>query len=29
MFVGCLHESDVMAAYNRALVQHRREERGE
>ena len=28
-FAGCLHESDVMAAYNRALVQHRREERGE
>ena len=28
-FAGCLHENDVMAAYNRALVQHRREERGE
>jgi chloride channel protein, CIC family len=28
-FAGCLHERDVMAAYNRALVQHRREERGE
>ena len=26
VFVGCAHESDVMRAYNRALVAHRREE---
>ncbi|MDH5798729.1 MAG: CBS domain-containing protein, partial [Paracoccaceae bacterium] len=28
-FVGCVHERDVMAAYNRALLETRREERGE
>ena len=27
--VGCLHERDVMAAFNRALVERRREERGD
>lgn len=28
-FLGCVHERDVMNAYNKALVQSRREERGE
>jgi len=28
-FVGCVHERDVMAAYNRALLESRREERGD
>ena len=27
-FLGCIHERDVMNAYNKALVQTRREERG-
>ncbi len=26
-FLGCIHERDVMAAYNRALIESRREER--
>lgn len=28
-FLGCIHERDVMNAYNKALVQTRREERGD
>ncbi|MDP6788467.1 MAG: chloride channel protein [Rhodospirillales bacterium] len=28
VFLGCVHERDVMNAYNRALVESRREERG-
>lgn len=28
-FLGCLHERDAMSAYNRSLVEQRREERGE
>lgn len=28
-FLGCVHERDVVNAYNKALVQSRREERGE
>jgi len=27
-FLGCVREGRVMSAYNRALVAHRREERG-
>ena len=27
LFIGCVHERDVMAAYNKALVEARREER--
>ena len=26
-FLGCIHERDVMAAYNLALIESRREER--
>ena len=29
VFLGCVHERDVMNAYNRALVESRREERGD
>ncbi len=29
IFSGCVHERDVIDAYNRALLQSRREERGE
>jgi chloride channel protein, CIC family len=29
VFLGCLHDNAVMAAYNKALVEHRREERGD
>jgi hypothetical protein len=28
IFAGCLHERDAMSAYNRALLENRREERG-
>jgi hypothetical protein len=27
-FAGCLYERDAMSAYNRALLENRREERG-
>jgi CIC family chloride channel protein len=29
VYLGCVHERDVMNAYNRALVESRREERGD
>ena len=29
VFLGCIHERDVMNAYNKALVQTRCEERGD
>ena len=29
VFLGCVHERDVMNAYNQALVESRREERGD
>ena len=28
-YKGCIHQRDVMAAYNRALVDNRHEERGD